>query len=172
MGDLLFGHTGQRRLIEGELPFHLPGEVAAEFALSALVVFDELCSRSEPPVPDFLGRDRMTALLHQLDRIGDLNARCASLAIDPLIHPDAYCTSEFVKPSRIHEQLKAALTVSGWSVPELLEKSGLDVHYTSLARKLNGKGVMSTDEAEQLAETFRKHGFAITLTFPKNGRAA
>jgi hypothetical protein len=72
-----------------------------------------------------------------------------------------------VAASRIHEQLKAAHVLSGWSVPELLEKSGLELHYTSLARKLDGEIDLKTNEAETLVDTFRKHGHPVTIVWPK-----
>jgi hypothetical protein len=68
---------------------------------------------------------------------------------------------------RMHEQLLTALERSGWSVPELLARSGLELHYTSLRRKLEGDLDLKTREAEALADAFRKHGVSVTISWPK-----
>lgn len=74
--------------------------------------------------------------------------------------------------STIPEQLLAALKRSGWSVPDLLEKSGLATDRTGLWRKLHGKQRLSFEEAGALAETFRKHAVPCTLVWPKKTRRA
>lgn len=52
----------------------------------------------------------------------------------------------------ITEQLKDAFERSGWSMSELLKRSGLDLDRSSLARKLNGELRMNVDEAQALAK--------------------
>ena len=52
----------------------------------------------------------------------------------------------------LHEQLHDAMAKKGWSVPRLLEESGLACDRSSLQRKLTGLQKLSTDEAERLAE--------------------
>ena len=74
--------------------------------------------------------------------------------------------------SEIHAQLKAALAKSGWSIPELLEKSRLEMDRTALWRKLEGKTKFSFEEAGTLADTFRRNGVKCDLVWPKKGRAA
>lgn len=49
------------------------------------------------------------------------------------------------------EQLHAAMVAKGWSVPRLLEESGLECDRTSLHRKLKGEQKLSTEEAQALA---------------------
>jgi hypothetical protein len=54
------------------------------------------------------------------------------------------------------EQLAVAFERSGWTLDELLSKSGLDLVKQSLGRKLHGEIRMSTDEAEMLALALRE----------------
>lgn len=49
-------------------------------------------------------------------------------------------------------QLNAARKAKGWSVPLLLEKSGLEIDRSSLQRKLSGDQVLTTEEAQNLAD--------------------
>jgi len=49
------------------------------------------------------------------------------------------------------EQLCDAFKRSGWSVAELLTKSGLDIERSSLDRKLKGELRLNVDEAQALA---------------------
>lgn len=68
--------------------------------------------------------------------------------------------------NRIHQQLAAARIYSGWSFQELLDRSKLKLDKASLIRKLAGKTPLKTEEAESLADTFRRHGFSITIAWP------
>lgn len=63
----------------------------------------------------------------------------------------AHCALYFAEVKSLPEQLRAALEVKGWTIPQLLEASGLDCDRTSLHRKLHGKQKLSTDEAQKLA---------------------
>ena len=66
------------------------------------------------------------------------------------------------------EQLLAAMTGKGWSVPELLKRSGLTCDRTSLYRKLHGEQKLSTEECEQLAQVL-----GITIAWaPRDERKA
>jgi transcriptional regulator with XRE-family HTH domain len=51
----------------------------------------------------------------------------------------------------LREQLHTAWKESGLTLVQLLEKSGLDVTFVSLSRKLRGKQMLSADECEALA---------------------
>lgn len=66
----------------------------------------------------------------------------------------------------IVEQLRETYKKTDWTMGELLQKSGLDLDRSSLRRKISGEIDMKTDEAEVLANTFRKHGFDLTLVWP------
>lgn len=57
----------------------------------------------------------------------------------------------------IHEQLRAAWIASGLTLETLRERAGLEYGAHNLSRKLAGKQVLTTDEAERLAD-------ALTLT--------
>jgi hypothetical protein len=57
----------------------------------------------------------------------------------------------------IHEQLRAAWIASGLTLPALIERAGIRCTASSLTRKLGGKQVLTTAEAEDLAD-------ALTLT--------
>jgi hypothetical protein len=72
---------------------------------------------------------------------------------------------------QIHEQLLTIFEKTGWSIPELLKKSGLNLDRTGLWRKLHGKTGLSFEEAGVLSETFRRAGFRHELIWPKK-RAA
>lgn len=52
----------------------------------------------------------------------------------------------------IAAQIHAAMEAKGWSVPRLLQESGLTCDRSSLQRKLTGAQKLSTEEAERLAE--------------------
>jgi hypothetical protein len=52
----------------------------------------------------------------------------------------------------LHEQLHDAMLKKEWSVPKLLDESGLECDRSSLQRKLTGLQKLSTEEAERLAE--------------------
>jgi hypothetical protein len=54
-------------------------------------------------------------------------------------------------PLPLHEQLHGAWERSGWSLEQLRLKAMLDCSADSLSRKLRGKQVLSTAEAESLA---------------------
>jgi len=43
------------------------------------------------------------------------------------------------------------MRAKGWSVPQLLKASHLEIDRSSLQRKLKGEQILSTEEAEQLA---------------------
>jgi putative intracellular protease/amidase len=77
-----------------------------------------------------------------------------------------------VRYSPIHEQLLAAFKKTGWSIPELLKKSGLDLDRTGLWRKLHGKTGFSFEEVGALVDAFRKAGHTVELVWPKKKRAA
>lgn len=51
----------------------------------------------------------------------------------------------------ITEQLNEAFERTEWSVQVLLDKSGLEIDRTSLARKLKGELRLNVDEAQVLA---------------------
>lgn len=63
----------------------------------------------------------------------------------------AQCALYFDGVKSLPEQLRAALAAKGWTIPQLLEASGLTCDRTSLYRKLHGKQKLSTDEAQTLA---------------------
>src|SRR5262245_45732759 len=81
----------------------------------------------------------------------DITRACCVLCAVRLLSDCAFYTQMDVKP--IAEQLRVAHEASGWSVQELLEKSGLEIDRSSLARKLTGDLPMKTREAEVLART-------------------
>lgn len=57
----------------------------------------------------------------------------------------------------IHEQLRGAWISSGLTLPALIERARIGCQAYSLSRKLAGKQVLTTAEAEALAD-------ALTLT--------
>lgn len=68
---------------------------------------------------------------------------------------------------QLHEQVARAFALTGWTVEELLEKSGFDFDRTQLGRKLSGKAPMRTEEAEVLIDTIRKKGGVdVVLRWP------
>lgn len=73
---------------------------------------------------------------------------------------------------RIHEQLNAAIASTGWSLADVLTKSGLKINRASLWRKLTGKLPLKTKEAEVITETLRRNGVSFTLVWPAAKRAA
>jgi transcriptional regulator with XRE-family HTH domain len=66
----------------------------------------------------------------------------------------------------ITEQLNDALGRKGWSMQELLEKSGLSIDRSSLSRKIRGELRLNTDEAEALASALE-----TTIVWPQKRRA-
>ena len=62
--------------------------------------------------------------------------------------------------------MRAAHAEKGWSVQQLLEKSGLRIDRSSLQRKLNGDVPTTTDEWEALARALK-----LTLVWPRKGAA-
>ena len=60
------------------------------------------------------------------------------------------------------QQLNAAFEESGWSVAELLAKTGLPIDRSSLSRKLKGELRMNTDEAETIASAL-----GVTISWPE-----
>lgn len=76
---------------------------------------------------------------------------------------------------QLHEQVAAAFEKTGWTIEELLDKSGLDMDRTQLGRKLGGKAPMRTEEAEVLVDTIRrKSDVEVVIRWPakKTKRAA
>ncbi len=67
----------------------------------------------------------------------------------------------------LSEQVRDAFEKTGWSVAELLRRSGLDIDRSSLARKLSGDLPMKTGEAECLAAVLD-----VTLAFVPNMKPA
>ncbi len=67
---------------------------------------------------------------------------------------------------QLHEQIAAAFEKTGWSVAELLGKSGLDMDRSQLSRKLSGHQPMRTREAQVLVDTLRRNGIEITIVWP------
>lgn len=53
---------------------------------------------------------------------------------------------------KIHEQLLAAYKRTGWTIADLLVRSGIKKDRSSLRRKLIGEQLMSCAEAERLAQ--------------------
>jgi ribosome-binding protein aMBF1 (putative translation factor) len=66
----------------------------------------------------------------------------------------------------IVDQLADGLEHLGWSVNELLERSGLPIGRSALQRKLRGQLRLNVDEAEVLATTMK-----ITLVWPQTRKA-
>ncbi len=69
--------------------------------------------------------------------------------------------------AEIHTQLLAALAKSGWSIPELLEKSGLEIDRTGLWRKMHGQTPFSVEEVGALVHTFNDHGVQLVIAWPR-----
>lgn len=63
------------------------------------------------------------------------------------------------------EQVRRAQVEQGWSVQQLLDKSGLPIERSVLQRKLKGETPTSSHECEALARALK-----ITLVWPKRGR--
>lgn len=76
---------------------------------------------------------------------------------------------------QLHEQVATAFGQTGWTIEELLEKSGLEMDRSQLGRKLSGKAPMRTEEAEALVDAIRRKGIDVVITWPspkKSKRAA
>lgn len=69
-------------------------------------------------------------------------------------------------------QLRTAFENTGWSVQELLDRSGLAIDRSSLARKLSGDLPLKVTEAEALAKAIRRGGHEVVLAWPPKGHAA
>jgi transcriptional regulator with XRE-family HTH domain len=67
----------------------------------------------------------------------------------------------------IAEQLREAFEASGWSVRELLDKSGLSIDRSSLSRKLSGQLRTKTEEAEAIARAL-----GVLVTAGRSARAS
>lgn len=67
----------------------------------------------------------------------------------------------------IAEQLRTALAEKGWSLPRLVEETGLDCTPSSMSRKLGGLQKLSTDEAQVIADALQ-----ATIVWPPRRRAA
>jgi len=65
----------------------------------------------------------------------------------------------------ITEQLSAEFDRKGWSVQELLDRSGLPIDRSSLARKLTGDLPLKVSEAEVLARTL-----GVVIVWPQRPR--
>lgn len=63
------------------------------------------------------------------------------------------------------EQVRLAQVARGWSVQQLLDKSGLPLERSTLQRKLNGATPSTTEECEAMAKAL-----GITLVWPKKPR--
>lgn len=66
-------------------------------------------------------------------------------------------------------QLREAWTASGLSLPEILQRAGLDYGADNLSRKLAGKQVLSTSDAEAIADAL---GVALVRMPARRRRAA
>lgn len=77
-----------------------------------------------------------------------------------------WCVHKYISGVQLHEQIAAAMRVAGWSVGDLLTRSGLKMHRSQLNRRLLGSVPMRTREAEILADTLRAYGVEVTLTWP------
>lgn len=66
----------------------------------------------------------------------------------------------------ITEQLLDAFEKTGWTVAELLSRSGLDIERSSLHRKLHGEQRMNVDEAQVLATVL-----GLTLVWMPDAKA-
>lgn len=75
-----------------------------------------------------------------------------------------------MRTTEIHEQLNAVFLRSGWSIPELLKKSGLPLDRIQLWRRLKGVHRFTFEEAGTIAATFTRHGFECVLVWPKAKR--
>lgn len=64
------------------------------------------------------------------------------------------------------EQLRMTQRNMGWSVQQLLDKSGLSIERSVLHRKLNGDTPVTADECQALA-----YALGITLVWPMRRRA-
>lgn len=58
-------------------------------------------------------------------------------------------------PTPIAKQLLDAWEGSDLTLEELLVKAKLDCDFTSLSRKLHGKQILTTDEAEAIAQVLK-----------------
>jgi ribosome-binding protein aMBF1 (putative translation factor) len=64
------------------------------------------------------------------------------------------------------QQIREAHEKRGWSVQQLLDKSGLPIDRSTLHRKLKGDVASTTIEIEALATALE-----ITITWPKRHRS-
>lgn len=67
---------------------------------------------------------------------------------------------------QLHEQIAAVFKTTSWTIAEFVGKSGLPISRIQLGRKLDGRAPMRTIEAQVLADTLRRNGFEITLSWP------
>lgn len=65
------------------------------------------------------------------------------------------------------DQIRAAQEKKGWSVQQLLDKSGLPIERSVLHRKLKGETPATTGECEALAKALE-----VTLVYPKRVRGS
>lgn len=63
--------------------------------------------------------------------------------------------------SSVQRKLNEAFERTGWTVAELLGRSGLSIDRSSMSRKIRGKAPMITAEAEAIA---RALGRKVTVT--------
>lgn len=77
----------------------------------------------------------------------------------------ALCTQYTRSVLSLVEQLRRAQVEKGWSVQQLLDKSGLNLERSSLQRKLKGTVPATSEEVEALAKALD-----ITLEWPKRRR--
>jgi ribosome-binding protein aMBF1 (putative translation factor) len=65
------------------------------------------------------------------------------------------------------DQIRVAFEASGLSIPELLERAGLEMNRSSLGRKLSGELEMWTWEAEALAKAL---GITLVWNAPRQAQ--
>lgn len=73
----------------------------------------------------------------------------------------AQCALYMYGVKSLAEQLHAAMTAKGWSIPRLLKESGLKCDRTSLQRKLRGKQVLDAEEIQALVNVLEVNVVAI-----------
>ncbi len=70
---------------------------------------------------------------------------------------------------RISDQLLAAITLSGLSLPELrelLDKRGFKMTRSTLWKRLHQHLDLSTDLAEEITDVLRRRGVSVVISWP------
>ena len=70
------------------------------------------------------------------------------------------------------QQIRSAALGLGWSVQELLEKSGLPIDRSTLQRKLSGRTPATDKEIQELAAAIRLARPSFRLVWPKQRAAS